>query len=265
MSNFEPPAAPPPPPPPGPPDPPDQPPSWGPPGDAAPWDVGQAVGYGWAKFQRNMGQMILAALAIFAAIVVFSLLYVLAIIPASSGDGCSLNYTTGDVDCDDGWPFLVTFGIVALLGVVFFVFAQVIGAGLIREALGVTEGRAFTTAGVFKFENIGNVVVTSLLVGAGTLVGYVLCVIPGIAFAFLSMYSLFFVVDKKLGPVDAIKASIELVRNNLGPALIWYLVAIVIVFVGELLCFVGLLAAIPVALVGTAYTYKKLSGQTVAP
>lgn len=259
MSNFEPPA-PPPPPPPGPP----EPPSWGPPGESGPWDVGQAVSWGWEKFQRNMGQMILAALAIFAAFVVFSLLYVFAIIPASSG-GCSGDIGAGDFECDDGWPFLVTFGIVAVLGVVFFIAAQVIGAGLIREALGVTEGRAFTTAGVFKFENIGNVVVTSLLVGAGTFVGYLLCVVPGIIFAFLSMYSLFFVVDKNLAPVEAIKASIELVRANVGPALIWYVVAIVIVFVGELACFVGLLAAIPVALLGTAYTYKKLSGQPVTP
>ncbi|MEV5000470.1 hypothetical protein [Nocardioides sp. LML1-1-1.1] len=262
MSSFEPPA--PPPPPPGPPGPPG-PPSWGPPGESGPWDVGQAVSWGWEKFQRNMSQMIIAALAIFAAFVVFSLLYVFAIIPASSSDGCSVNYTTGDLDCDDGWPFLLTFAIVAVLGVVFFIFAQVIGAGLIREALGVTEGRAFTTAGVFKFENIGNVVVTSLLVGAGTFVGYLLCIIPGIIFAFLSMYSLFFVVDRNLAPVEAIKASIELVRNNLGPALIWYLVAIVIVFIGELLCLVGLLAAIPVALLGSAYTYKRLSGQPVTP
>lgn len=261
MSNFEPPA-PPPPPPPGPPGPPG--PSYGAPGESAPWDVGQAVSYGWAKFQANMGQMVLAALAIFGILVVFTLLYVLAILPASSGDGCTVNYTTGDVECDDGWPWLLTFAIVALLGVVFFVAAQVIGAGLIREALGVTEGRPFTTAGVFRFDDIGRVVVTSLLVGAGTFVGYLLCVLPGIAFAFASMYSLFFVVDKKLAPVEAIKASIDLVRNNLGPALIWYLVAIVIVFVGELLCFVGLLAAIPVALVGTAYTYKRLSGQQVA-
>lgn len=235
----------------------------GPPAGAQPWDVGSAVSYGWSKFQQNMGQMIIASLAIFAAFAVFSLLYFFAIIPASSS-GCEVD-SAGNLDCSDGWPFLVTFGIMAFLSVLFFIFAQVIGAGLIREALGVTEGRPFTTAGVFKFQNIGNVVVTALLVGAGTFVGYLLCIIPGIIFAFLSMYSLFFVVDKNMSPVDAIKASIDLVKNNVGSALIWYLVAVVIIFVGELACFVGLLAAIPVALVGSAFTYKKLSGQPVAP
>lgn len=286
MSNYEPPAPPPPPgggygapPPAGPPGggyggpPPGGgyggPPQGGPPGggfgnQSDQWDVGSAVSYGWSKFQANTGQMILASLAIFAAFIVFALLYFLALLPASTAES-SYNIETGTYTYDDGWPFLLTFVIMAVLGVLFFVFAQVIGAGLIREAIGVTEGRPFTTAGVFKFQNIGNVVVTSLLVGLGTFVGYLLCFIPGIIFAFLSMYSLFFVVDKNLKPVDAIKASIDLVKNNLGSAIVWYLVAVLIILAGELACGVGLLVAIPVALVGSAYTYKKLLGEPVAP
>lgn len=278
MSNYQPPAPPPPPgggggygapPPAGPPGggyggPPAGGGFGGPPAGAQPWDVGSAVSYGWAKFQQNMGQMILASLAIFAGAVVIGLLYFLAIVPLSTADA-EYDASTGTYTYDDGWPFLLTFLIMAFVGVLFFIYAQVIGAGLIREALGVTEGRPFTTAGVFKFQNIGNVIVTALLVGAGTFVGYLLCFIPGIIFAFLSMYSLFFVIDKNLSPVDAIKASIDLTRNNVGSAIIWYLVAVVIIFVGELACFVGLLAAIPVVLVGSAFTYKKLSGQPVAP
>ncbi len=277
MSNYQPPAPPPPPggggygapPPAGPPGggyggPPAGGGFGGPPAGAQPWDVGSAVGYGWAKFQQNMGQMILASLAIFAGAVVIGLLYLFAIVPLSSADA-EYNARTGTYTYDDGWPFVLTFLISAFVGVLFFIYAQVIGAGLIREALGVTEGRPFTTAGVFKFQNIGNVIVTALLVGAGTFIGYLLCFIPGIIFAFLSMYSLFFVVDKNLSPVDAIKASIDLTKNNVGSAIIWYLVAVVIIFVGELACFVGLLAAIPVVLVGSAFTYKKLSGQPVAP
>lgn len=278
MSNYQPPAPPPPPgggggygapPPAGPPGggyggPPAGGGFGGPPAGAQPWDVGSAVSYGWAKFQQNMGQMIIASLAIFAGAVVIGLLYLFAIVPLSSADS-DYNARTGEYTYDDGWPFLLTFVIMAVVGVLFFIYAQVIGAGLIREAIGVTEGRPFTTAGVFKFQNIGNVIVTSLLVGAGTFVGYLLCFIPGIIFAFLSMYSLFFVVDKNLSPVDAIKASIDLTKNNVGSAIIWYLVAVVIIFVGELACFVGLLVAIPVVLVGSAFTYKKLSGQPVAP
>lgn len=293
MSNYEPPAPPPPPgggyggpppagppggyggpPPAGPPGggygapPPGAPGGYGAPGGGAQWDVGAAVSYGWSKFQANMGQMILAALAIFAgAVVIYGIAFLAIILPASDSDyECKFD-ADGTYRCsgDAGGLGFLGLVVLALLYVVFFVYAQVIGAGLIREALGVTQGRAFSTAGVFKFQNIGNVIVTSLLVGLGTFIGTILCVIPGIIFAFMTMYSLFFVVDKNLSPVDAIKASIDLVKNNVGSTIIWYLVAYVIILVGAVLCGVGLLVAIPVVLVGSAFTYRKLLGEPVAP
>lgn len=285
MSNYEPPAPPPPPgggyggpPPAGPPGggyggPPQGGGYGGPPGGGygnqpAQWDVGSAVSYGWSKFQANMGQMILAALAIFAGVVVLYAIALFAIIlPANSSDyECKFD-ADGAYNCtgDAGGLGILSLIVLALLYVLFFIYAQVIGAGLIRESIGVTQGRPFSTAGVFKFEKIGNVIVTSLLVGLGTFIGTILCVIPGIIFGFMTMYSLFFVVDKNLSPVDAIKASIDLVKNNVGSTIIWYLVAYVIVLVGALLCGIGLLAAIPVVLLGSAYTYKKLLNEPVAP
>lgn len=272
MSNFEPPAPPPPPPPgpPGPPGgygapPPGQP--YGAPG-GSPYNVGEAFSYAWAKFQANMGQMILAALAIFAGAIVIFGIYAVLVFSVLAGDGleCKSRDVAGYCTEYDagGIGFFGTLLLTALFVGVFFVFAQIVGAGLIREALGVTQGRAFTTAGVFKFENLGPVIVTSLLVGAGILVGTVICYLPGIAFGFFSSYSLYFLIDKNLAPVEAIKASFRFVLDNLGPTLLWYLVTLVIVFVGELLCGVGLLAAIPIALVGTAYTYKRLNNEPIA-
>lgn len=272
MSNFEPPA-PPPPPPPGPPGPPG---GYGapPPGQpyggpsGPPYNVGEAFSYAWAKFQANMGQMVLAALAIFAGAIVIFGIYAILVFGVLAGDGleCKSRDVAGYCTEYDagGIGFFGTLLLTALFVGVFFVFAQIVGAGLIREALGVTQGRAFSTAGVFKFENLGPVIVTSLLVGAGVLVGTVLCYLPGIAFGFFSSYSLYFLIDKNLAPVDAIKASFRFVLDNLGPTILWYLVTLVIVFVGELLCGVGLLAAIPIALVGTAYTYKRLNNEPIA-
>lgn len=233
-----------------------------------PYSVGDAFSYAWGKFQQNMGQMIIAALAIFAGAIVLGIIALVAIIiPANNTD---LECVSRDAygycnEYDTGGLGFVALIILLLLYVVFFIYAQVIGAGLIRASLNVTNGLPFRTADVFKFDNLGPVIVTSLLVGVGTFIGTLLCIIPGIIFGFLSMYSLFFVIDRNLSPVDAIKASIDMTRNNLGPAILWYLLAYVVILVGTILCYVGLLAAIPIALVGTAYTYKKLNGAPVAP
>ncbi len=291
MSNYEPPAPPPPPgggygapPPAGPPGggfggpPPGGgyggPPQGGPPGggfgnQSDQWDVGSAVSYGWSKFQANTGQMIIAALAIFAGAVVILGAGFFLVFVVLSGDaecvrrdpdlGYCLEYSTG------GAGFFLTMVLMALTYGLFFIYAQVVGAGMIRASLNVTNGQPFRTADVFKFDNLGPVLLTSIIVGVAVMVGMIACYVPGIIIAFLTSYSLYFVVDKNMAPVDAIKASYELVTKNFGSTIIWYLVSGVIITVGAFLCGVGLLVAIPVALVGTAYTYKKLTGQPVAP
>ncbi len=68
-----------------------------------------------------------------------------------------------------------------------------------------------------------------------------------------------------MGAVDAIKASYELVTQNLAHTLVYWLLASLITLVGACLCGLGLLVAIPVALVGYAYTYRRLQSQPVVP
>lgn len=234
-------------------------------GGGAP-EVGTVVSWSWAKFQANMGQMIIAALAIFVgALVILGVGFFLMFSVFSASTECSYDdLGVYRCDTDGGLGLIGSLLLGAVIFGLFFIYAQVVGAGLIRGMLGVTNGLPFKASDVFKFQNLGPVIITSLLIGLGIMVGYVLCVIPAIIFGFLSQYALYFLIDKNLSPVDSIKASIDLVRNNLGPTIIWYLVSAVIILVGELLCFVGLLAAIPVVLLGTAYMYKSLTGQAVA-
>ncbi|WP_182379128.1 hypothetical protein [Nocardioides sp. WS12] len=215
---------------------------------AAQWDLGAAVNYAWTKFQANMTQFILAALALFAGIAITAI----------------VGFVFIGLVTDFGTPFVVSLILNAIVFGAIMIVAQVIGSGLIRGALGVTEGRPFAAADALKFDNIGPVLITSLMVGGATIVGTILCYLPGIIIGFFTSYSLYFVIDKRLAPVEAIKASIDLVKNNIGNALIWYLVGGLIGGAGAILCGVGLIFTLPIALIGTAYTYKVLTGQQVA-
>lgn len=221
----------------------------GPPVGGAPWDLGTALGYGWNKFQQNAAQIILAALAMVLGIIVVAVIGFLI-------QGAIVSYDTS---------FIVILFLNAVIVALVFVVAQLIGAGIIRGALDITEGRPFNASTVFKFQNAANVLLTALLIGAGVLVGTILCYIPGIVFGFVSSYAMYFVVDKNLAPVDAIKASFELVKNNLGTTIIWYIVSSIVGGIGAILCGIGLIVTLPIALIGTAYTYKVLTAQPVAP
>ena len=230
------PAAPPPPPPPA------------PGGSPSGWNVGDALNYGWTKFQANAAQFILGGLALFVAFVVVG------------GIGYALQSAL--IDFSSG--FFMILLVNSLIFGAIFVVGQIIGAGLIRGALGVTEGREFKAAEVLKTENLGPVVVTSLIVSVAASIGFLLCYLPGLVVVFVTQWSLYYVIDKGLAPMDAIRASIDLVKNNLTDTLIWYIVGGLVAGAGAIVCGVGLLVTLPIALLGGAFTFKKLTGQTVA-
>ena len=74
---------------------------------------------------------------------------------------------------------------------------------------------------------------------------------------------MFFVVDRNMPAVEAIKASIDMVRNNVGPLLLFWLATLAITIVGACLCGVGLLVAIPVVVIAQVYTFRTFNNDPV--
>ncbi|MGV0798499.1 hypothetical protein ABQF26_16100, partial [Mycolicibacterium elephantis] len=116
----------------------------------------------------------------------------------------------------------------------------------------------------FSPRNIGNVVIAGLIVGILTSIGMFLCVIPGLIVSIFTMFTIVALLDRNLAPIDAIKTSFNIVKENFGQALLTWLVMLVIAAVGALLCGVGLLVAIPLVILIEVYAYRKLSGGQVA-
>lgn len=144
------------------------------------------------------------------------------------------------------------------------IVGYVVSGFLYRGALDETEGRKFSLGDTLSRVPIGPVILTSILVSIGVTIGMVLCVLPGVVFAFLSYFALLFVVDKNQSPIDAIKSSISLIAANFGQALLLAVLAILVIIVGACLCGVGLLAAYPIATIAAAYAYKRFQDQPVA-
>ncbi|CAN5596419.1 hypothetical protein BH11ACT8_BH11ACT8_21240 [soil metagenome] len=227
------------------------------------WSVGDAVNYGWLKFQANAVQILIAGAIVFVGIVIFEIIGLVIRGAITSDPKCTFT-NNGNFSCTDGSGFFVGLFATMIMTFLFYVVYQVIGAGIIRGALNITEGRAFVAADVFKFDKVGPIIITALLVSAAIAIGTLLCFLPGIAAAFFLAYAMYFVIDKDLPPVEALTASFNLVKDNLGEVIVWFLVSLVITFVGALLLGVGLIVAIPVVLIGNAFVYKKLTGQPVA-
>ena len=215
-------------------------------GEPKPFSATDAIGYGWKKFSENVGPILIATFILIAVSIVFSLID---------------NSVTGE-SRGSGWMNLS-------LGGVFFqvlstVVGYILGAAIIRGALDVTEGKKFNLAEAFSTLPYGNVIITSLLIAVLQVIGFFLLILPGILVAFLTIFALYFVVDKNQSPIEAITSSAKLVRAHIGDTLLLLVLSIVVIIAGVVAICVGLLVAVPVVILATAYAYKKFLGEPVA-
>lgn len=221
--------------------------------------VGDAFSWGWTKFTQQVGPFLLGVLAYLAVIVVVTAVLFAVIL---GGTVASVDPDTQELRNGAGVGLVFGYLVVAAVAVLLSAFMQ---AGVTRATLEVADGRRIEVGTFFRFDDFGKVVVAALLVGLGTAVGVLLFVIPGLVFAFLAQFTLFYVIDKRMAPVDAIRASFTLVSRNLGAVLLLFLAVYAANLVGSALCGIGQLVSFPVGLLATTWMYRRLQDEPVAP
>jgi uncharacterized membrane protein len=224
-----------------------------------------AIGYGWNKFKANPAPLLLGTLILLVVSGLISYLTNLIAVGLFTDDATTTINPDGTIEIDGGGGLLAGLLISMVVSLIVGLLAQVIVAGLIKGALDTADGKPVSVGGMFEGWDKGKVVIAALIVSVATAVGTLLCYIPGLIVGFLTSYTLFFVVDRGMEPVEAIKASYSFVTGNLGPTVLYYLLGLLVVIAGALLCGVGLLAAVPIAILGAAYTFRRLQGHQVSP
>ncbi|HET6563078.1 MAG TPA: hypothetical protein VFG72_14485 [Marmoricola sp.] len=255
-------APPPPPPPPGsggygapPPPPPGAPGGYGyPPGPGGPagpggYSVGKAFSYAFDKFRANWAPLVLVTLVLLVGAGIVQGLQRL-VTPAA------------DDDLSGGF-----FGVALLLSAIFSALSWavqlIVQSVIVKGSLDVTRGRRLDLGSATSGIDWGQVIIASLIIGAMTFVGILLCILPGIAVLFFTSYTLYFIIDRGEDAVTAIKSSFTMVKNNLGVLLLFFLASLAAWVVGLCACVVGLLVAIPVVVLAQAYTFRMLNGDPV--
>jgi uncharacterized membrane protein len=243
-------------------------PGYGPPPGSG-FDIGEAFGWAWNKFSKNLGALVLAALVYFVITVVVDVL-VFVVLGGATADN-------PDAGSDYGASFAASLGaggslVLSIVSFVVFVFVQ---AAFLSGALDLADGRPVTVASFFKPRNFGNVILAGALLSVISAV-LNLIALPGLLFAllsfialvvfgFLSIFTLAFAIDRALRPIDALKASVSTVRSHVGETLLSALIQGLLFVVGFFACGVGLLVTAPLAGLIQVYTYRRLSGGPVAP
>jgi uncharacterized membrane protein len=246
------------------------PPGYAPPPAGQPFRITDAFNWAFNKFGKNAGPLILSTL-------VYGLFgVILEVLLISVVGGLSTSATS--TQAANGAALGAGFGVAGniVFQITMAVVVAVVQAGYLSGALDIADGRPVTVGTFLQPRNLGTVVtwaallaVVGVVLNAPSLIGgwafVLLSFVAGLVFGFFSLFTIAYVVDRDLPALAALKASYTAVTSNVGAALLSYLLQFLVVLVGALLCGLGLIVAVPVAILIQVYTYRRLSDGVVAP
>lgn len=239
------------------------PPGYGAPGSS--YSIGDALTWAWQKFARNAVPLLVATLVFGLLLVVLNMLSS-QLLQTVSPEAFTVT-ETGDSLIESTTQTISGAGIAVLIlsSLVQIVVSGVVASAYYGGLLDIANGQPVSVGSFFRPRNVVSVVIASLIVGILTGIGVVLCILPGLLVTVFTLFSTVAIVDRNLSPIDGIKASIDITKAHFGKVLLAWLLSLALLAVGALLCGVGLLVAAPLAYLFVVYTYRTLSGGSVAP
>jgi uncharacterized membrane protein len=146
-------------------------------------------------------------------------------------------------------------------GALHFVASTVISGflvgGMIRMASNQLRGRAPAIEDLFSVTDCWfDLLLVSLLVGAASALGTILCVIPGFLVFGLFMLAIPLVVEGRLPATGALIQSFEALKSQWLTATIFHFCLVLAAMAGLLLCFVGVFFTGPLYSLSIALIYR---------
>lgn len=209
----------------------------------------EAIGDAWTLLTRDLGSWLLITLVLMLVNVVCVAPFVIAGMLIQNGG--SFIAQPGEMPNVANWA-LGQF--VSLMG---NVISFPVLAGGFWVALKQVRGESISVGDIFEpFKYLGQIFGTAVLYSLALIIGLCLCVIPYFYLLGALSFAALLVVDKGMGPVDALQTS----RTSLGSSawimLVFLLVVGFIAGLGVCLFGVGILITMPIYFLGVALHYN---------
>jgi uncharacterized membrane protein len=143
--------------------------------------------------------------------------------------------------------------------VVSFPLQVLLGMGVVSLYLKAHENpETAEISDLWHPHNFLNYLVANIILGVVVIVGFVLLIVPGIILALTLQFATYLVVDRGLGPIEALKESARITKGNRWNLFALALAVILISLLGLVALVVGLLVAIPVVSLTIVHAYRTL-------
>ena len=165
-------------------------------------ELGELLGIGLQMFQENIG-ILLGGTAILGILPLLPFIPAVGIVLFMAGG--SMDKNLENIDPAKIVPMVGAVGVASLISLVIYIAAKV---GFTAACLKITRGERpsfseFTTNTGYFLNFFG----VSLLLGLAVLVGTIFLIVPGIFLAVKLIFAPFLVIDKNMGPMEALQES----------------------------------------------------------
>ncbi len=184
---------------------------------------GEAIRFGWEVATGNLG-LFIVALLIMGMISVFPVFF-------------------------DSW----------VAGVVSGLLEVVVGIGLMKMCLRFVNGDRGELVDLFgTFPLMISYILASIALSVVTTIGFILLVVPGIIWSIRFQFFGWVIVDKDVGPMQAMQESWEMTRGSAWNLFLLWLLLAGINILGTMALVIGLLVTMPLSVLAMAHVYRQL-------
>jgi uncharacterized membrane protein len=154
-------------------------------------------------------------------------------------------------------------GVAAMVvGVLVSLFTSMyVMAGMKRTAVKQLRGEPISARDIFSAGDVfwpilGASLLTGLLAGLGA----IFCYVPGLLIAGMLSFTLPIIVEERIGVIEAMQKSWEATKPHMWMYLVWYLLLVLIMSVGSSLCYIGMIASVPIYTIALMIAYRDVFG-----
>lgn len=208
----------------------------------------EAIGEAWRFMTANLGIWVLASfLTVVLTLLLFLPFYVMGIVKMIGMDQ----------QRPDIGQIMSFYGLIFLSSILSGVGQSIGLAGMYNMALKQIQGYEISIKDYFPS---GGVILShvgaGLLIALGTMVGSFFCYLPGLLFAGLTMLTHPIIAHRRLGAIEAMKTSWNLMKNDMWMALAFFFVVSLAAGLGMFACGIGILFSFPLLPLGIALVYR---------
>jgi hypothetical protein len=214
-------------------------------------DIGSCITRSWELVKRHLGPMIGITFLVMVVIVAINQLVGLLSRPAITGMITEHRFSIGAI------------GIIFATSLLTTPVYVVLTAGLLKFYLKLIRGEPAGIADAFSGFGpaLGQLVLLGLVSGFLSLIGYCLCILPGIYLTVSWMFAVPLAIDRGMGFWEAMELSRKVVAKHWFLMFALQLLCGLLAACGVIACCIGILVSLPFGMVTLMYAYEDIYGR----